>query len=63
MTTKFLIPKEGLLIRDPGNFNPLPETGELKPWIGKEGRYWRRRVNDGTVTIGVPKKIKTGKKK
>ena len=63
MTTKILIPKEGLIVRDPGNFNPLAEAGEEKPWIGKEGRYWRRRVKDGTVSILEIKTIKRKLKK
>ena len=54
MTTVFLIPQKGLLVRDPVNFTPLAENGEMKPWVGREGRYWRRRVNDGTVTIKKP---------
>ena len=46
--TKFLVPKAGLLIRDPVSKNILPAEGAVKPWIGPEGRYWRRRVNDGS---------------
>jgi hypothetical protein len=62
---RFLIPKKGLLVRDPTDKNALPEKGAFKPWIGKEGTYWRRRVIDGSVSIGKkdqPKK-KTLQKK
>ncbi len=53
--TKFLIPQEGLLIRDPSSKNPLAEAGEEKPWIGKDGRYWRRRVRDKSCIIRLEK--------
>jgi len=56
MTTKVLVPAKGLTVRDPANFNPLSETGEEKPMIGKEGRYWRRRIKDGSVSILPPVK-------
>lgn len=48
---KFLIPKDGLIVRDPLSMAPLPPKGMLKPFIGSAGRYWRRRVNCGDVTI------------
>ena len=48
---KFLIPREGLVIRDPRTKTPLGKEGELKPWIGPEGRYWRRRVSCGDVFL------------
>ena len=65
MTEAFLIPLDGLLVRDPGNKTPLAATGETKPLIGKEGRYWRRRIKDGSVyikeTVTRIKKIKETK--
>jgi len=51
---KWLIPVENLLVRDPRTKAPLPVVGVLKPWIGPEGRYWRRRVKWGEVMIGNP---------
>lgn len=48
---KFLKPKQGLIVRDPVSFVPLPEDGMMKPWTGPEGRYWRRRVNCGDCSI------------
>ena len=49
---KYLIPKEGLIVRDPHSFNPLPETGAYVDWNGNAGRFWRRRVKQGDATIG-----------
>lgn len=48
---KFLIPKPGLIVRDPRTKVPLLPEGEMKDWIGPEGRYWRRRANDGDITV------------
>ena len=53
----FLIPKPGLLVRDPISKNPLAATGEIKPLVGPEGRYWRRRIRDKSVNIGEAKRI------
>lgn len=56
---KFLIPKTGLIVRDPFTKEPLPEHGALKPWVGRDGRYWRRRVKCGDCVVGnPPKKVK-----
>lgn len=51
---KWLIPREGLTVRDPRTKAPLPPEGMLKDWVGPEGRYWRRRVKVGDVIIGEP---------
>lgn len=48
---KFLVPRSGVLVRDPRTKEILPEGGDYKDWIGTEGRYWRRRVNDGDVIM------------
>jgi hypothetical protein len=49
---KFLKPvNQKAIIRDPNTKVPLNENGELKAWIGKEGTFWRRRVNEGSVVI------------
>lgn len=48
---------KGLLIRDPVTMTPLSEDGEIKPLRGKLGRYWRRRLKDGTV-IELKKEVK-----
>lgn len=49
---KFLRPASpDLVLRDPRTHNVLSAEGSLKPWIGPEGRYWRRRVLDGSCII------------
>ena len=49
---KFLKPiNPNTIIRDPITKMILPPSGELKPWIGSEGTFWRRRVNDGSCLI------------
>ena len=53
---KYLIPKEGLIVRDPKSYTPLPVDGLLVDWNGNAGRFWRRRVKQGDAKIGVPKK-------
>jgi len=49
---EFLVPKEGLLVRDPRTKKFLPKAGAMKPTVGPEGRYWRRRIGDGSVVVG-----------
>ena len=56
---KFLIPREGLLVRDLFSFTPLPADGLLVDWNGKAGRFWRKRVKQGDCTIGEPKEKET----
>jgi hypothetical protein len=51
----FLIPSKGLMVRDPLTKGPLSVDGEIKPLIGREGKYWRRRIRDGGVKVGRPK--------
>lgn len=61
--SKFLKPREGLLVRDPLTKAIIPATGSNLPWIGPEGRYWRRRVSCGDMILSeqaAPITIKTG---
>lgn len=51
---KWLIPREGLIVRDPISKQILEKQGAWKTFVGPEGRYWRRRVNCGDVTISNP---------
>ena len=51
---EFLIPKKGLLVRDPKTMKFLPASGAMKMTIGPLGRYWRRRLKDGSVIVGKP---------
>jgi hypothetical protein len=60
-TSAFLIPGEGLLVRDPRTKEPLPAGGQIKTLVGPEGRYWRRRIRDGSVAL-APVKKKGGNK-
>ena len=53
--TAFLVPsKKGVKVRDPKTRAYLPEKGANKPMIGPLGRYWRRRLRDGSVVKGNP---------
>ena len=56
MSDKFLVPREGLIVRDPVTKTPLPAEGAMKPWSGRPGVYWKRRWRCGDVTIGRPPK-------
>jgi hypothetical protein len=61
--SKFLKPREGLLVRDPLTKAIIPATGSNLPWIGPAGRYWRRRVSCGDMILSeqaAPITIKTG---
>lgn len=51
MEYRFVKPKEGLLIRDPKTKKFLPKEGTRVPWIGVDGRYYRRRFKDGVIEI------------
>lgn len=55
--TVFLVPQFDLLVRDPITKVIMIKTGETKTLIGKEGRYWRRRIKEGCVKIISPKTI------
>jgi len=48
---RFVKPRDGALVRDPGTKAVLPLEGFTVPWIGPEGRYWRRRAACGDVTV------------
>ena len=62
MKEAYLIPLEGLMVRDPVSKTPLTEKGEMKPMAGYEGTYWKRRVADGTVRIGELPTVKLVRK-
>jgi len=50
--TKYVVPKGGLLIRFPKQPKiVLPVTGAIVPWIGSDGRFWRRRNADGSIDV------------
>lgn len=57
---KFLKPKSNkIIIRDPISKIPLNKNGESKPWLGREGIYWRRRVKDGSCIITEPPELES----
>lgn len=51
----YLVPKKGVLIRHPRSKEIIPEEGCVVPWTGPEGRFFRRRVNDGSAKIRTKK--------
>ena len=51
MEKVLLVPKPGLLVRDPITGRALPPEGGEKPL----SPYWRRRIKDGDVSRGRAK--------
>ena len=50
--TKFVVPRLGCRIRYPKSPHTiLLDSGDVVPWIGPEGRFWRRRNNDGSIDV------------
>ena len=50
MTTIFIKPAPGCLIRDPDTMKPLAQEGEEKPFTPFTP-FWCRRLNDGDVIV------------
>jgi hypothetical protein len=44
----YVIPKSGILIRDPDLKTHIPPEGREVP----DSLFWQRRINDGDVTVG-----------
>jgi hypothetical protein len=40
--------------RGPGNVVLVPKEGLSVIWEGREGRFWRRRVDEGAAEIAEP---------
>ena len=59
MEAAILIPVGTAKVRDPKTKNYLAEEGEVKPLTGAEGRYWRRRIRNGSVMIKTQRKRTT----
>jgi len=55
--TMFVKPRKGLIVRDPKTLSPLAENGEIKPFVGKEGTYWRRQLRDGSIGVVNSKSV------
>lgn len=52
MNELYLIPRDGVTVRDPVSGLALPAEGAPKPQSG----YWLRRLRDGDVSEGKPPK-------
>ena len=50
MNDLYLIPQDGLNVRDPRDGKPLPAEGAFKP----RSQYWLRRLRDKDVSEGQP---------
>jgi len=48
---KFVVPQPGLIVRMPENMAAIPESGATVPWIGPEGRYWRKQARNNAITV------------
>lgn len=53
----FVVPANGLTVINPANGQALPAEGDTVV----RDTYWIRRLNDGDVTEGAPKKTRTTK--
>lgn len=49
--TRFVKPREGLIVRDPNTKSPMPESGAEIPWVGSVGKFYRRRARQGDIVI------------
>lgn len=56
MSTIFVKPVAGALVRQPRTMTALPESGAEVSLDGDDGRFWRRRLADGSV-IAVDKPV------
>lgn len=58
MSTVFVKPIEGVAVQYPGTMTVMPAAGAEVPVDGsREGVYWQRRINDGSVVV-APKEEK-----
>ena len=56
---KFIVPKEGLVVRDPKTKKPLLSSGEYKEY----DTYWKRQLKQGSITVFDKQICKTETKK
>ena len=47
----FVVPKEGVLIRDPKTKTIMPQEGFTVSLDGVMGKYWRRRLKCGDIKV------------
>ena len=55
---RWLVPIEGVLLRHPRTGTVVSKAGGWVPWIGADGRYWRRRVRFGEAVITNPPMVR-----
>lgn len=54
----YVKPLKGLLVRIPVTKVVIPAKGMQVTLSGTEGKYWRRRIKDGSLIISVkPKEV------
>ena len=56
-------PKEGQIVRDPSSKAILPVTISTVSWTGADGKYWKKRLRDGSIEIVEETIIETKPKK
>lgn len=56
MSTVFVKPTAGGLVRYPRTMTPMPAEGAEVSLDGEDGKYWRRRLNDGSLVVATPTK-------
>lgn len=56
--TIYVKPAAGMVVRDPADGKPLPETGKAVP----NTIHWQRRLKDNDVALAKPPKQEKGGK-
>lgn len=49
VTLRYIKPLNGLIVRDPITKGCIPDVGMIVPWVGPQGRFWRRRLKDRSI--------------
>lgn len=58
---KFVKPVGEAFVRDPRTKAVMPKEGMTVPWTGPIGRFYRRRLRDGSIEIVEPVKTSTSR--
>ncbi len=58
---RYVKPLKGLIVRIPESKLPLPPEGGNVDYSGQKGKYWRRRIKDGSVIVTSPPKAEKPK--
>lgn len=59
MNSLFVVPKEGVVVKDPRTLRRIPPEGTTVP----NDNYWRRRLREGSVSEVSRDKLKVSKSK